>query len=117
MGHKGNPDYRKDIGEGTQGVVEGYADPANMTKVLLKLSLRMPDGKRETHTQQANVHNLMLTTEYNYSKVAEPAKKAPAGKKAGSSKDDEEDAKGIPKWILGSDDPANVHVEAKWTSL
>ena len=32
---KANPDYRKDISEGSQGVIEGYADPG-MTKVLLK---------------------------------------------------------------------------------
>ena len=35
LGHKANPDCRKDIAEGSQGIIEGYADPA-MTKVLLK---------------------------------------------------------------------------------
>ena len=57
----------------------------------------------------------MLTSEYNSSKVAEPAK-APAGK-AGSSKHDEDESKSMAKWILGSSDPADVHVETKWTSL
>ena len=33
--HKANPDYRKDINEGSQGVIEGYADPG-MTTIPLK---------------------------------------------------------------------------------
>ena len=110
--HKANPDYRKDINEGSQGVIEGYADPA-MTKVLLKMNLKMPDGKRQDQVQPVNPRNLMLTSEYNSSKVADPGK-APA---AGKAKHDEDEAKGISKWILGSSAPADVHVEAKWTSL
>ena len=35
LGHKANPDYRKDIAEGSQGIIEGYADPA-ATRVPLK---------------------------------------------------------------------------------
>ena len=57
----------------------------------------------------------MLTSEYKSSKVAEPAK-TPAAK-AGSSKRDEDDSKNIAKWILGSSDPSDVHVETQWTSL
>ena len=57
----------------------------------------------------------MLTNDYNSSKVAEPAK-TPAGK-GGSSKHDDDDAKSIAKWILGSSAPTDVHVETKWTSL
>ena len=57
----------------------------------------------------------MLTSEYNSSKVAEPAK-APAGK-GGPSKHDEDESKSIAKWILGSSAPTDVHVETQWTSL
>ena len=68
---KASPDYRKDINVGYTGVIEGYADP-EMTKVLLKVNLKMPDGKRQDWTQPVNPKNLMLTSEYSSSKVAEP---------------------------------------------
>ena len=87
-----------------------------MTKVLLKLNLKMPDGKRQDQTQPVNPKNLMLTTEYTSSKVADPAK-APAAGKGGPSKHDEDESKSIAKWILGSSAPTDVHVETKWTSL
>ena len=76
----------------------------------------MPDGKRHDQTQPVNPKNLMLTTDTQSSKVADPAK-APAAGKGGSSKTDEDDSQGIAKWILGSSAPTDVHVETKWTSL
>ena len=36
---KSNPDYRKDLNVGNQGVIMGYEDP---TKVVLKVDLKLP---------------------------------------------------------------------------
>ena len=86
-----------------------------MSKVLLKMTLRMPGGKSESHTQSLLPRSLQLTSEYNLSKVAKPAS-APSA--LGRSTDDPaEDPRQIAKWILGSSDPADVHVETRWTSL
>ena len=66
----------------------------------MKVSLKLPDGTMSDHFVPVSRRSLMLTSEYNSSKVAEPAK-APAGK-GGSSKPDEDDSKSIAKWILVS---------------
>ena len=111
-----NPEYRKDIKEGQQGVVEGFADDCGM-KVLLKLSLKMPSGTWEDHIQAVPPRNLQLASEYEARKASEVAAKEPASKKAGSNKSPE-DTDQVPKWLLGPDsDPAKVRVESKWTSL
>ena len=98
--------------EGCEGVIEGYADPG-MEKVLLKLTLKASGGKPQSVTQAVLPRNLKLTSDYNLSKVGEPASSP------GSSKDDlaADDPNQATKWLLGSSDPADVRVETKWTSL
>ena len=65
----------------------------------------MPDGKRHETTQPANPNNLMLTAEYNSSKVAAPAKAPAVAGKEEPSKHDEDESKGI-----ANSAPTDVHV-------
>ena len=113
-----NPEYRKDIKEGQEGVIEGFADEHGK-KVLLKLTLKMPSGTCEERTQAVLPKNLQLTSEYQASKASEVPDTEPASKKPGSgSSKDHDNTSQVPKWLLSpQEDPANVYVESKWTSL
>ena len=113
-----NPEYRKDIKEGQEGVIEGFADEHGK-KVLLKLTLKMPSGTCEERTQAVLPKNLQLTSEYQASKASEVPDTEPASKKPGSgSSKDHDNTSQVPKWLLSpQEDPANVYMESKWTSL
>ena len=84
-----------------------------MEKVLLKLTLKASGGKPQSVTQTVLPRNLKLTSEYNLSKAGELASAARGSTEEPAS----EDPKHVAKWILGDSDPADVHVETKWTSL
>ena len=47
---KGQPKYRKDLVEGLEGTIEGFADMENRF-VLLKVVMDVPDGKKASHHQ------------------------------------------------------------------
>ena len=109
----------KDVNEGHEGIVEGFAD-ADGAKVILKLTLKGADGKGKTMSHAVYPRNLQLTSEYKLAKAGEPACKPG---KPSSSKDSKEpaepesDTKHAPKWILGDSDPKDVYMETKWAHL
>jgi hypothetical protein len=51
---KSKPKFRKDLCKGTEGVIEGWADP-EMRTVLLKVNMTIL-GKQQTHTQAVLPH-------------------------------------------------------------
>ena len=115
---KDNPKFRKDITEGTEGIIEGYADP-EMRHVLLKVDLNV-NGKKQSVTQQAYPRNLQLTSEYLLQKAGETvAASESAASGSGEPKPEnslKEHLKGF-TWVQGSSDPADVKVEDPWKSL
>ena len=67
---KGNPKYRKDLVEGTPGVVQGWGD-LEQRQVLLTVVLDVPDGKKKEITKEIYPRNLKLTSEYLLEQGAE----------------------------------------------
>ena len=104
---KSNPDYRKDLNVGLQGVIMGSEDSA---KVVLKVDLKLPGAKKaETFSKGVSPENLQLTSTYDPA----PADKPEPSASKGPAEDDSQ----VPKWLLGSSGPADVAIEDKWTSL
>ena len=115
---KGHPLYKKDLPEGTEGVVEGYADPEHR-QVLLKVVLKIKQHDQE-HTQVVTPRNLKLTSDYLLTKAgsghAEPKTlAAPDPSDAPSPMSDKHKAL-LPKLLMDSA-PANIQVEDKWKNL
>ena len=106
-------DYRRDLHEGTEGIVEGWADHENR-QVLLKVLMDLPDGKQHI-VHQAYPRNLMKTEEYKLMKAGrapqEPQEEQ-AQPASGSSK-----RNAPPEWLLQGSEPSSVKVQPKWTSL
>ena len=112
---KDNPKFRKDLVEGTEGIIEGWSD-AEMRTVALKVSLKI-GGKTASYTQSVYPRNLKLTSDYLLTQAGEGASKEPA---SGSKDSTNQSGKGLPKdlqWVVGSSDPVDVKVETKWSSL
>ena len=110
--------YLKDVPEGSEGVIEGYAD-AESVKVIIKLFLKGPGGKAMSVTHAVYPRNLQLTSDYRLATAGEQASSGEPGR-ACSSTDDPgtaEDSKNAPKWVLGESEPRDVHVETKWASM
>ena len=101
----GNPKYRKDLVEGTSGVIEGFADLEHR-QVLLKVILDLPSGPKQAMTKEVYPRNLMLTSEYQ-------AQEAPA------EPEEKEDPKATacPSWILQGSSAQCLKVEQNWKSL
>ena len=81
MLRKGNSKYRKDLVEGLEGTIEGFADMENRL-VLLKVVIDLPDGKKQVVTKETFPRNLKLTSEHNLQQAAskEPESEASSGK-------------------------------------
>ena len=114
-------DYRRDIVEGTEGEIVGWADVDKNT-VLLKVKIQMPkdsgsSGGPQWVTHSAYPRNLQLTKDYLIAKASSSAAasgqkeeaKDPATKK---SKKDQ-----VPEKVLGDSDPSSVKIEHKWEDL
>ena len=108
----GQKEYRKDVLEGTEAVVEGWVD-AEHRKLLIKAILNIPGsgGPREI-THEVFPRNVQLTTEYiekkkqdsgtqEVDKQEEPAKKANHPK--------------VPDWVLQGIDSSQIKEEKQWT--
>ena len=104
--------YHKDLVEGTQGVIVGFAKEGGYGKVLFATTLQLPGGPQRI-TQLAFPRNLMLTKEYNLQRAGASA---PADLKKGSESQDNK-RKGAPLWILDDMDPARVKLEKNWKAL
>ena len=116
---KKNADFRKDLPEGLEGQVEGFADAENR-QVLLQVSLKLPDGKVEV-VRAVYPRNLMLSSDYKLKeagKVTEPVQEDSSG----SSKDPPGTPQGTkraapPAWALMGWDPESVQLEPQWSKL
>ena len=106
--HKTKEEYRRDIPEGTEGIVEGFADPQGR-KVLVKVNLSVPGEGKKDVTHEVTVRNLQLSTEYNKKKEAKPVESGTPS--SGSS------GKGCPAWLLEGSDESSVKIEAGWHKL
>ena len=113
----------KDVNEGHEGIVEGFAD-ADGAKVILKLTLKGADGKGKTMSHAVYPRNLQLTSEYKLAKAGEPASKSgkPSSSKSKEPAEpaepaEDKDTKNVPKWILGDSDVKDLYIEAKWVPL
>ena len=107
----GNPKFRKDVMEGTSGVIEGWAD-LEQRQVLLKVVLNFPSGPKSV-VQEAYPRNLKLTSECNEAKGTGEAlpeelssSSGPNGNKAGA-----------PEWALEGCEPDRVKVEPSSKNL
>ena len=111
---KGKPKFRKDVPEGLEGVVEGWADP-EMRSVLVKVNLTL-EGKEVSITQAVSTRNLKLKGDILPSK-AEEASEVSCGSKLGAGLASSEEHHKDLKHVLGDAAPADVKVEDKWKSL
>ena len=59
------PEYRNDIMEGTEGVIEGWAD-FEQRQVILTVIVDLPSGAKQSITKETYTRNLKLTKEYQY---------------------------------------------------
>ena len=66
------PQFRKDIVEGTPGVIEGYAE-LEERQVLCTVILDLPSGPKQSITRKVCTRNLKLTSEYLLAKAAAEA--------------------------------------------
>jgi hypothetical protein len=104
--------YHKDLVEGTQGVIVGFAKEGGFGKVLFATTLQLPGGPQRI-TQLAFPRNLMPTKEYNLQRAGATA---PADLKKGNDSQ-ENKRKGAPLWILDDMDPARVKLERNWKAM
>ena len=63
------PKYRRDLMEGTEGVIEGWADLAQR-QVLLRVITDLPSGPKQSITKEAYPKNLKLAKSAKKTRVA-----------------------------------------------
>ena len=107
----GNPKFRKDVMEGTQGQIEGWAD-LEQRQVLVKVVLNLASGPK-TVVQEAYPRNLKLTSEYNEAKVTGEA----LPEEPSSSSGPNDNKAGAPEWALEGCEPDRVKVEPSLKNL
>ena len=108
---KGNPKYRKDLVEGTQGVVQGWGD-LEQRLVLLTVVMDLPSGKRKEVTKEIYPRNLQLTSEY---KQAQGLKDEEEDEPASSSGTKQQ--KKVPEWALLDSEPSCVKLLSGWKGM
>ncbi|MCP3880551.1 MAG: hypothetical protein GY701_19500, partial [Sulfitobacter sp.] len=113
--YPGNEEYRKDLVEGTEGVIEGWAD-VEQRQVLLKVSLELPNGSSKDVTHQCYPRNLQLTSDHKL-QMAGASEKDLKGADVKESKDAKKGPSSTPAWLLVGSDPAQVKVEKQWHKL
>ena len=114
--YKDDPERRKDISPGTQGVVQGYVD-ATGRQVLFRVQLQIDDSKKYV-TRGINPLNLMDSAEYetkHCAGVSEALKKETDDPP--NAKRQKTCAKSAPEWALGKSIKNQVTMEPQWPSL
>ena len=112
MPQPGQPKYKKDLVEGTEGVIEGWAD-LEQRQVLLKVILDLPSGPKQAITKEAYPRNLKLTSEYELG-TSGPQEASSSSK---GKAPDKEDSRLCPQWAQGSSDPSSVKSEPHFKNL
>ena len=112
-----NPEFRKDVCEGQEGEVEGFADAENRM-ILLKVSLKCPDGKVDV-VRAVYPRNLMLTSDYKLKQAGQALQGSAETEEEPSSSKDKKASKRTapPDWALEGSDPEACLVEPKWSKL
>ena len=105
---KSNPNYKKDLVVGTEGIKEGWADD-QARQVLLTVTLTIA-GAEQTVTDVMYPKNLQLTSDYLLGKAGDP------GEGEAPEEPEEPGPRGF-KWLLGSSAPADLKVETNWKTL
>ncbi len=107
---------RKDLVEGTQGVIAGFSGPQGpegVAKVLLTVTIQVPGTGPQVVTLPAAPRNLMLTKEYILQRAGSSALDDPQ-KETGTP---DNKRKAPPSWILEDMDPDRVKIEKGWGKL
>ena len=110
--NEGQKDFRRDIVPGTEGTVEGYADPDHR-QVLVKITIEFSEGPQQV-VYPAYPRNLQLTKDYQAQRAGASD---PAAATAESIKEKDKGGKarkGPPDWLVGASDPADVKIEGNW---
>ena len=125
---KSVPDYRKDIPEGTSGIVRGFADP-QLRNVLLEVDIKVPGPrgtKVKTVTQSTSARNLVLKSEYEAEKHDADIKAAAAHEDPSdedASRNPRKPAPLVPKayaWLhegLEEEQRTKIFIESRWDKL
>ncbi len=95
---------RRDIGEGTEGTIEGFADSEHR-QVLVKVTIMVANKPLEV-THQVYPRNLKLTSEYRLSQAA--VQEAAAAEEPPTS------SSSVPAWALLGSEPDQMKPEPKW---
>ena len=105
---EGNAKYRKDLGVGTPGVVQGWAD-LEQCQLLLTVVLPLPDGSQKEITREIWPRDLMLTSQYLLEQGAwEGATASSSGSQPQPT---------VPAWALLNSDPTSVKVISSFMGL
>jgi hypothetical protein len=102
IAQKNNPKFRKDIVEGTTGVIEGWADLENRC-VLLTVILDLPSGKQQAITKEVFPRNLKLTSECQLAQGV-PQEASGSSEGSGGKGPAKKDPYQAPDWAKGSSD-------------
>ena len=113
----GDTDFRKDIPEGTEATVEGWADSENK-KLLVRLVLNVAGGPREI-VHEIRPRNVQLTSEYRKEALASSSsKKAERQAEEDGGLEEKGTKKGkknkIPDWLRLESEPNEVLEEKNW---
>ena len=110
---KGSKDYRKDVVEGTQGTIEGWAD-VEKRKVLVKCKLCI-GGEDIELVQDVYPRNLQLTSEHQLMNAARSAEAAPSSASVSSSASGSSSTSGASpfQWLLQNSEPSCVKMQEK----
>ena len=109
-------DWRKDIVEGTEGTIEGFADEAKR-QALLKILLDVGKGKKKEICQPCNPKNLSTTSEVKAKKAGEAAGAPPSKKSKKAEKDKEDTPAGPPSWCKCGSKDDEYKVESGFKDL
>ena len=116
----GQPEYRKDLHEGEHGTVTGYAD-ANGKKVIIKMKVSVPNGKKKEITHTCNPGNLSLRSEWELQKAIKDGTSNPKDPndpktKEEQKKKDSQSEQPAPVWLQDSD-PDDVALQTNWEKI
>ena len=113
----GNKKFRKDLVEGTEGVIEGFTD-SDEKKVLLKVSLEVSKGRHQEVTRPVFPRNLQLSNDYKLTEAGKSVEAASSSGPSGTSKESKKSKKpDVPQFLLQTSESSQVKEEKGWQKL
>lgn len=119
------PEYRKDVSEGTSGIVRGFADP-QLRQVLVEISMKLPSARGTVTrqvTQSTSSRNLVLQKEFLAERTGAELQQAAAAHQDPEQSLNRKKAPLVPKaysWLhdgVPEDLRTQILVEYKWDQL